>query len=159
MQRQMILLAALGAGLVVPSRGAEVKPDFSGTWILEIEKSEFGLLPAPTGRTVVIEHKEPNLKMAVHEKGKEGEPAFSPSYTTDGKECMNTRNGDQIKSRVTWDGRALLINSTGRFMGAPFQTIDRWSRSEDGTTLTMDRQASSPLGETHQRQVFERQRQ
>ena len=32
------------------------KPNFSGTWTLNVSKSDFGMLPGPTSRTDVIEH-------------------------------------------------------------------------------------------------------
>src|SRR5450756_1203608 len=38
------------------------KPNVTGTWKLILAKSDFGPLPAPTSRTDVIEHNDPNLK-------------------------------------------------------------------------------------------------
>src|SRR5437763_14822100 len=41
------------------------KPNFSGTWKLNTEKSSFGQMPAPESATYKVAHDEPKLKSSV----------------------------------------------------------------------------------------------
>ena len=56
-----LLIAAgiVGAGFGVTSLPGT--PDFSGTWTLNVPRSDFGPFPAPERRTDVIEHRDGTL--------------------------------------------------------------------------------------------------
>ena len=64
---------------------AQQKPDFSGTWKLNVAKSEFGALPGPKSRVDVITHKDPSLSVNVTQEGADGRLQYAANYTTDGK--------------------------------------------------------------------------
>ena len=67
----------LGAGVV----------NTSGTWKLNVEKSDYGKRPKPKDITVKIEHKEPSLKYTVTGTDGEGKPLnIEFSGAIDGKD-------------------------------------------------------------------------
>ena len=67
----------LGAGVV----------NTSGTWKLNVEKSDYGKRPKPKDITVKIEHKEPSLKYTVTGTDGEGKPLnIQFSGAIDGKD-------------------------------------------------------------------------
>ncbi len=52
---------ALLLALALPASVSAQAPNLSGTWVLQVDKSDFGMMPAPTSRTDVIDHKDPTL--------------------------------------------------------------------------------------------------
>lgn len=146
-------LLALGLGIAP----AQAKPNFSGTWKLNVSKSDFGPIPAPDSQEQKINQEDPSMKVNVAEKGQMGDLNFDLSYTTDGKECTNTVAGNEFKSVANWDGNDLVIDTKGSFDGNDFTAKDRWTLSEDGKTLTVQRHLASAMGEADQKVIFEKQ--
>ena len=146
-----ISLLAAGAGF------AQSKPDYSGTWKLNVEKSDFGPLPAPTGRVDVIQHADPDLKDTVNADTAQGKQNYSAAYTTDGKEATNKMGPREMKSTVTWDAGTLVMNSKTSFQDNEVTIKSVWSLSADGKTMTQNIHFVSPMGEADQKQIFEKQ--
>jgi hypothetical protein len=136
---------------------SQAKPNFSGTWKVNVAKSDFGALPAPDSQTDQITHQEPDLKLHVAQSGQMGEMNYDAVYSTDGKEATNTVNGNVFKSTLKWDGDDLSIDTKGSFGGNEFTAKDRWTLSEDGKTITVQRHLASSMGETDQKILFEKQ--
>ena len=111
---------------------AQSKPNFSGTWELNTEKSDLGGAPI-SKLTVQVEHKDPVLKYTA--TGNAGGEDFSESQTisTDGKPTTDSR-GAQVKAH--WQGATLIIESTGPEAGA--SDSSRLTLSADGKTMTRD---------------------
>src|SRR5579884_4207637 len=65
------------------------KPNFTGTWKLNVTKSDFGPLPAPQSQVNTILHSDPNITMNVVQVGDQGKQDFQLKLTTDGKESVN----------------------------------------------------------------------
>jgi hypothetical protein len=147
-----LFVVAFGAAQV------QAKTDYTGTWKANINKSDFGALPAPDSQTDVITHKEPDLKVNVATSGQMGDMTYDLVFTTDGKECTNDR-GDMFKSTSTakWDGDQLVIDTKGNFNGTDFTSKEKWTLSDDGKTLTLDRHINSAMGEFDQKVLFEKQ--
>jgi len=146
-------LLAIACGLLQ----AQAKPNFSGNWKLNTAKSDFGAMPAPDSRTYIITHEDPDLKDSYTQSGQMGELTAEMKYSTDGKETTNSVRGNQIKTTAKWDGDELAIAGKTQFNGADVTLSDRWSLSADGKTLTIQRHVNSPLGETNQKIVLEKQ--
>jgi hypothetical protein len=136
---------------------AQAKPNFSGTWKLNVSKSDFGAMPAPDTRTDKITHDDPSLTDSFTQNGQMGEVTTEIKYSTDGKETTNHVRGNEVKSTAKWEGDELTIASKAQFNGAEVTFSDRWSLSADGKTLTILRHAVSPMGETDQKIVLEKQ--
>jgi len=81
---------------------AMAKPNFSGSWKLNVSKSDFGQMPAPDSATYKIVHEDPKLRNSVKQSSQAGEFEFEASYTTDGKECVNQMFGNDFKSTLKW---------------------------------------------------------
>ena len=136
---------------------AQAKPNFSGTWKLNAAKSDFGAMPAPETRTDTITHQDPDLKDSYTQRRQTGEFASEMKYSTDGKETTSSVGGNEIKTTAKWDGDDLAIAGKTQFNGANVTMNDRWSLSPDGKTLTIQRHVNSPMGETDQKIVLEKQ--
>jgi hypothetical protein len=151
------LVAALTVTAFAASLAAQSKPNFSGTWKLNVSKSDFGPLPGPDSRTDVIEHNDPVLKVNTSAEGAQGKQNFTLTYTTDGKEVMNKQGQRDIKSTVVWDGSNLVLNSKFSFNDNDVTVKNVWTLSADGKTLTANAHLSAQMGEADQKMVFEKQ--
>lgn len=149
------LLFALGA--VAVTGQANAKPNFSGEWKLNASKSEFGPMPAPTSRVDKITHADPDLKISSTAAGPQGEMTLDLKYTTDGKEVTNEIRGNPTKSTAAWDGDALVITTKLSMQGNDITLADKWTLSEDGKILTVNRHIKAPQGEFDQKTVMEKQ--
>ena len=136
---------------------AQQKPDFSGTWKLNVAKSDFGALPGPESRTDVITHKDPSLSVNVTQEGADGRQQYTANYTTDGKEAVNQISSREVKSTLKWAGSTLLMTSKLVYNDVDVTGELTWSLSADGKTRTVSIHYKSAMGETDQKLIFEKQ--
>jgi hypothetical protein len=151
------IVAALSVTAFATSMLAQSKPNYSGTWKMNIAKCDFGPLPAPDSRTDVITHNDPALKIDVDSKGGQGDFAGTLSYTTDGKEATNKMGPREVKSTLGWEGNHLVVNSKLMLNDAEITIKSVWTLSDDGKTLTQDAHINSPMGELDTKGVFDKQ--
>lgn len=156
MIRRILLLTFLLA-LPLVSGFAQQKTDYSGTWKLDVAKSDFGVLPGPTTRTDVITYKEPSITDHVTTDGAQGKLDYTINYSTDGKESTNTIGEWATKSTAKWDGSNLVIDTKLKINDADVDVVSTWTLSADGKTLTVSAHISSTMGETDQKLTYEKQ--
>lgn len=149
--------ATLAALACVVSAAAQSKPNFSGTWKLNLDKSDFGVLPPSSGRTDVVDHQDPNIKVNVSDAAAQGQQDYTLILTTDGQEATNHPGGLDMKSTANWEGSNLVVNTKLQFQGNDVGIKTTWTLSDDGKTLTESAHLTSPMGETDQKLVFEKQ--
>jgi hypothetical protein len=123
------------------------KPDFSGNWKMDVDKSAFGPMPAPTSMTRQIDHKDPVLSVVTSSTGPQGDQNVTFKYSTDGKETTNSMMGNDVKSKAAWEGKTLVISSLLSVGGADVKLTQKWALSDDGKTLTDVTSISAPQGE------------
>jgi hypothetical protein len=152
-------IAAVFIGLLAGSLAvlAADKPDFSGTWKLNVDKSDFGPMPKPERAEYVIVHKEPELNVKSTAVGSMGEVTNDVKIVTDGTEFTNTmRDGQVVKGTAKWDGKVLVIRQTLDVQGTTVTFVQKWSLSDDGKTITQDLNISTEQGELVQKAVLEK---
>ena len=147
-----VYLAACAALLALAiSTAAQGLPNFTGTWTLDAAKSDFGPMPPPESVVMVIDHKEPTVKVTTTQKTQMGDSSNDSTYTTDGKENVNKMRGpagDQdVKSTTKWNGKTLATSRTIEAQGMSIGIDDSWELSPDGKALTVSRQLKTPQGD------------
>lgn len=139
----------------------DARPDFSGTWTLDLAKSDFGPTPPPESMVLVVEHQDPNLKTTNTQKGQQGETKTERTLTTDGKENINkmrTMAGDQdVKSTTKWNGSKLETAFKLDAGGMTVDIADAWELSPDGKVFTIVRDLKTPQGDFTQKLIFNKQ--
>jgi hypothetical protein len=155
MQKRWILATALTL-LVLLAAVAQAKPNFSGEWKLNPDKSDFGPMPPPDSMTLKIAHDEPSLQVNTTQTGAQGELSYEAKYTTDGKESTNTIGPMEAKSTANWEGENLLINTKLAGNGMDVTLKSKWTLSEDGKHLTNAVHVVSPQGELDLSYVFDK---
>ncbi len=156
MLRKLLSIAFLLA-LPLTAIVAQQKPDFSGTWKLNVAKSEFGALPGPQSRTDVIIHKGPSFSDSVTAETAEGKQQYTTNYTTDGKEAVNKIGPRDVNTTVKWSGNGLVFSSKLLYNDSDVTVETTWALSGDGKTLTISAHYASTLGETDQKLIYEKQ--
>ena len=159
--RKALTFVAVALLMAVPALAQDAKPDLSGTWSLDIAKSEFGGAPAPDSIVHVIEHKDPNLKITTTQKSAQGELTNTRNVTSDGKENVNkmrTMVGEQdVHSTSSWSGRKLMTALKLDIQGNPIDIAEAWELSDDGKVLTVVRDIKTGQGDFHQKYVYNKQ--
>jgi hypothetical protein len=148
----LVLLVSIASTLTVIG-----VPDLGGTWKLNVDKSDFGLLPPPYSLEERIEHKEPSLVVHWKYSGAEGALSGTSTYKTDGSKSTNLFGDIEIVSTAAWEGDSLRIESVGMMGGIELEFQDTWKLSEDGQTITIDRFMTSAMGDANQTLVLEKQ--
>src|SRR5215510_14890587 len=110
---------------------AQTKPDFSGSWKMNREKSKFAD-GGPDNILIKIDHKEPAFVEDWSISTPNGERSFQAKYTTDGKETEQEVMGRTAKTSAKWEGDTLMIDwrSEGNFFKRKI------TLSADGKTMT-----------------------
>jgi len=127
-------------------------PNFSGSWMLNIAKSQYGQFPAPEVMIRKVQVQGTQLSMSTYQKGAQGEVTTELKYSTDGKPSVNGAN----TGTASWSGDKLVIESSREAQGAKLTQRDTWSLSGDGKTLTVNTHIKLPNGEFDVKQVFEK---
>jgi hypothetical protein len=156
MLRKRVFSIMFVAALAIVA-AAQNKTNFSGTWKLNTSKSDFGMIPGPDSRTDVIDHKDPSVKVSVTAEGAQGKQQYTVNYTTDGKEAVNSLPGREMKSTLSWQGKSLVVDTKLKIRDNDVTIKSTWTLSDDGKTLTQNAHLGSPMGETDQKLVFEKQ--
>ncbi|HEX5731568.1 MAG TPA: hypothetical protein VF131_01945 [Blastocatellia bacterium] len=153
----IILLYLLISSLTVM---AQVRPDFSGTWKLNKDNSDFGKVGRPDSLTegfavLVITHNEPSFHWAIIAND---EIKGGVSFTTDGKKTISHAGNIERTDEARWEGTTLLHSTKVRGEnGKLLSHQERLMLSEDGKTLTILRHLSTEIFEVDVKLVYERQ--
>lgn len=151
-----VMALALATALPVSS-AAQDKPNFSGTWVLQTDKSDFGMIPGPTSRTDIIDHQEPKFTIQRTAATAEGENKLDLAYAVDGKPWKNQAGSQEVSSTLHWEGQELVVVSEVDTPQGLATLTDRWSLSADGKTLTQTRTISIQGQELKQTMVLAKQ--
>lgn len=156
-RRTLLTIATALLVFAVLTMPAAAKPDFSGKWKLVADKSDFGPMPPPEKMEQTVTHADPDLKVVTSQVGQQGEVTAELKYTTDGKPTTNSFRGAEMKSTAKWDGDALSIESKVDFQGNEITLSDKWTLSDEGKSLIVNRKINSPQGEFEMKIVLSKQ--
>jgi hypothetical protein len=145
----------LGCAATIPAMAAD-KPNFSGSWKLNAEKSDFGPMPKPERIDYVLTHKDPELVVKSTAMTQAGEISNEVKILTDGTEFTNDLHGQQIKGTAKWEGATLVVTQKASMQGTEIVVVTRWSLADDGKSITQEVSISTPQGELKQKAVLDK---
>lgn len=141
---------------------ALAKPDFSGTWLMDVNRSFSN--PPGLEQTMTVVHTGDQIKVDARIKTAQGEQTINETYTLDGKETDFVPPGGQPgakgKRKAMWlpDGRGAVIDDvvTSDSPKGPVtrKTMRKWTLSPDGKTLTVDYYFDDQRGSFEAKRVF-----
>jgi hypothetical protein len=139
------VVTVVGVVVLAAQLAGQAKPDFSGTWTMVADKSDFGPMPAPASMTRTITHKDPVLKVVIVQTGGPmGDTTIETNFTTDGKPQQNTVSGNPMTTVAKWDGAAITLHTNTSQQGVDILLDDRYELSNAGKTLTITRKITTP---------------
>ncbi len=87
------------------------KPDFSGTWIFNAEKSRLQVPAMLESAVFTIDHKEPVFRFSRVFVVRGREDALSYELTTDGREKVEKLADRTITSKLHWEDNVLVLQN------------------------------------------------
>lgn len=136
MNRPIASFLLLLAGIAVYAQAPQSKPNLSGTWIFDSQKSSLKV-PGPGTMTLQIDQDDPKLVMARTQTY--GDQSFSWKIDTiaDGqKEVVDTTGGLTTNSRAYWQGSALILDQKITASdGTKVNDMVTYSLEDGGNTL------------------------
>jgi hypothetical protein len=138
-----VALAVLAAPAPASLHAQQV-PNLSGTWVLQTDKSDFGMMPAPKSRIDVIDHQEPKLNIKRTVSTSAGDTTSSNLiYQVDGKPYKNMVGPNELSSILHWEGTTLVMATTVETPNGTVTITDRYTLSADGKTIAQARTFST----------------
>jgi hypothetical protein len=179
--KKIFFLAAMFAAFAIAGY-AQAKPaDFSGTWNLDIPKSQLDVRMRVESLTMTVAQTDKELKVTTETK-RPAPPADAPAggpgggrgmrgfgggdgtvtYSLDGKETIVEVDGPNGKMPIKYTGKIegdkANLSSSRTFSGqmgeVTVTTKDTWTLSADGKTLTVVRDQTTPRGNSTSTMVF-----
>jgi hypothetical protein len=99
--RISLILATVSLVSVAMSAQTTEKPDLTGKWQLDAERTRFGKLPQPKDLVIQIEHQEPQIRLITLMNN--GAVRETLELTTDGKQYPHPVQGKECMASAAWD--------------------------------------------------------
>lgn len=113
--------------------------------------SKFGFLPPPRLRVDRIEQTPAEIRIRTQQKDANGANTVERRLPLDGSPVEVTVLGRVRSISARWEGEVLVISTVSEVSGRPRLLEDRWSLSQDGSAITIQRRHGTPGGAVHQR--------
>ncbi|OGF61964.1 MAG: hypothetical protein A2Y62_20800 [Candidatus Fischerbacteria bacterium RBG_13_37_8] len=130
-----LLFTALIVLLSIAYNKESGKPDFSGTYIFNAQKSKLEI-PAPSSATFTIEHKEPLFKISRTIVFDEKSDTWGIELTTDGRDIIVEESERTLHCRAYWKGEDLAFDTAIIMKDKRAANFVQYHLSDDGITIT-----------------------
>lgn len=155
--RRTFLVVVLAAALALPAlAAAQAKPDFTGKWIQDMEKSDPMGGRGPAGpQTLTITQTAADL--TIERETNNG--VLKTVYKLDGTESVNETGRGKSTTKSAWDGATLVTTGTqtmsmqGNEVSMDLKEVR--SLDADGTLVVVTT-TKSPMGERVRKAVFKK---
>lgn len=150
------MTANAGSEALIHTSGSH--PDLSGTWNLDMAKSNFGQGQAPASEVDTITESGDSMKVVTAQKGgMMGDMNTTETFTTNGQPSSWSGMGNtQVKGTASWDGDKLVVDAKTSFQGSAVSIKDTYSLSADGKTLTRVTHIATGMGNFDTTSVYEK---
>jgi type IV secretion system protein VirB10 len=138
--------------LIALLASAQSDQSFAGTWKLNRERSEIRNLAAPPDTFLKVE--QSGAALTLFASSQEDGASTISTYPLD-RRTEKRQVGNITTSTMTkWEGAALLVST---LVSGPqnYTVMERWKRSRDGNTLTINRNIVRISGESESVLVYE----
>jgi hypothetical protein len=147
------------AVIIVAFIYAYAQPNFSGIWKMNPEKSDWGPQTPPQSAEYVVRHIGAKLAFNYTQDGNVTRVDITPDNE---ERTTSTTEDTAVWTRAYWSENVLVLESRERKrFGTQAATgagwTSRWSLSEDGKELIIERTVRNNSGEAKQRMVYTKQ--
>ncbi|GGG69125.1 hypothetical protein [Edaphobacter dinghuensis] len=141
-----------------------VKPDLSGTWTLNLSKSDYDQVPPPQDEILVFSHNGSTFSVATTSDNERGKEVYTLPFTIDGNETptpkgtfADTATLQFLSTKAEWDGTSLILTQKITYQGGAGTLKSTFTLSADGKTLTRMMHISVDQGEFDTTSVYDKQ--
>ncbi|HZY73928.1 MAG TPA: hypothetical protein VFE22_12545 [Edaphobacter sp.] len=143
---------------------ATVRPNLTGTWGLDLAKSNYDQVPPPTTEFLVFAQAGSGFTVGVTSDNERGREVYTLPFTVDGAETptpkgtfSDTATLRYLSTKGEWKGAALVLTQKITYEGAPGSLQSTFTLSPDGKTLTRAMHISVDQGEFDTTSVYDKQ--
>jgi hypothetical protein len=138
-------MVVLFAALVISAAGqGQQRPDFSGTWKLDVDKSDYGDLQGPSSRTDTIEQRDGEIMETVVAIQRHKKQNYVLHFSTDGRKTVLPAGTEihiypvMLQSiSASWQGNSLVVMDGIRFEDSDLLAKYVYALSADKSELSM----------------------
>ena len=157
-RRYLAVVLLLITTVAVAAQESPSRPNFTGIWNLDKEKSNFGGLPGPESARYLIRQLGSKLEMQYEADNHTTRVDIIP----DGEEhLLETLPDSENLARVYWSGSTLVfdgrIKPSSSSRAVPVKWISRWTLSPDKRVITIDRRMTAQDTTVEQKVVFNKE--
>ncbi len=154
MRKRLVLMMAAGFSMIAADTNG--KPDFTGSWSLNVGKSSFGKMPKPQSMTLKAMRKGEVLHSVQTMDDGQGPKSVEGDWFLDGKQhpVDPTAQGNKQTQMSRWQGNTLVAER--RSDDGSYHENIRMNISGDGKTATEHISVKSPNGSNTSTLVWER---
>jgi len=159
----LVVLAGLAAvGVAQTGTVGQAKPNFAGTWKLNLQKSDLGQM-APVSETYTISQTADEVKVAIASERQQGKMSYTFPVKLDGTDTAVPADAfpadsmfKLLSSKAEWQGNSLVITQTTSFQDSKGTLKSTYSLSDDGKTLTKATHIKFDQGEFDSKSVYDK---
>jgi hypothetical protein len=155
MTRLLLMLALIAA----PAAVCQDKPNFSGTWSLDLQMTRFNGVEPPKALVLKIDHQEPLIRIATETETKAGMTTESFQLATDGTTGECEVGGHPVVAAAHWDqwtGERLVWTVKRNTADGQVEISRRAKLGDKGKILTTVATIKTPAGERKYYEFFVR---
>ena len=148
----------------VPSAAATAHPNLTGTWNLNLSKSDFDQIPPPVSETLVFTQTGSRFTIEVISDSDRGKENYTLAFPIDGTDTPTPKDTipataelQILSSKGEWQGMSFVFTEKITYQGNPGTLISTFTLSPDGKTLTRVMHISVDQGDFNTTSVFEKQ--
>jgi hypothetical protein len=140
-----VVVVLAGAMSFIPQiASAQAKPNFAGTWTMNMEKSDLGAMPKPKSQVETITQTADAITIAIAaDRNEMGKQNYKFSAKFDGSETpfpADAFPADSpfkiLSAKAEWQGSSLVITQKTSFQDVAGTVKTIYTLSEDGKMLT-----------------------
>jgi hypothetical protein len=136
-----IAAAAALCAVAISFAGAQVRTDYSGTWILDVARSDSSTFTPRTATWTVVQRGD----SIILDRTTSGNVPQHAVYALDGMPRTSTLHligvSSDATSTVSWSGAVMVVRTTSRPGDDDLVQTDSWTLSPGGKELRVKRQA------------------
>lgn len=156
-----MVFAALATVSIAQTAGP-AKPNFAGTWKLNLQKSDLGQM-APNSETYTVAQTEAEVKVTIASDSQFGMMNYTFAAKLDGTEtplAADAFPADSpfriLTSKAEWQGSSLIITQTSSFQGNKGTLVSTYTLSDDGKVLTKATHITFDQNEFDSKSVYDK---
>lgn len=156
--------ATPAAATAAPAPAATAKLDLTGTWKLDLDKSNYDQVPPPSDEILTFAQTGPTFTIATTSDNERGKEVYTLPFASDGSETPtpkgvfdDTATLQYLSTKGEWQGSTLVLTQKIIYQSNPGTLKSIFTLSADGKTLTRAMHISVDQGEFDTTSVYEKQ--